>query len=149
MKLSDLIDFNPRRHLEKGRVSPFIGMADISERDRDVLEVGNRTFNGSGSRFKNGDTLFARITPCLENGKTAKVSSLPDDAAGHGSTEFIVMAAKILASMKILSTTLRDIVIFVPMRRAGWKEHLDGSESLGKRLQITKFQTSPIASDAE
>lgn len=94
MKLSDLIDFNPKRPLEKGALAPFIEMADLPEGERDVSGIGNRVFNGGGSKFKNGDTLFARITPCLENGKTAKVSGLPDNAIGHGSTEFIVMAAK-------------------------------------------------------
>jgi type I restriction enzyme S subunit len=97
MKLSDLIDFNPKRPLGKGALTPFIEMADLPEGERDVSGIGNRTFNGGGSKFKNGDTLFARITPCLENGKTAKVSGLPDSAVGHGSTEFIVMAAKDLS----------------------------------------------------
>lgn len=94
MKLSDLIDFNPKRPLEKGALTPFIEMADLPEGERDVSGIGNRVFNGGGSKFKNGDTLFARITPCLENGKTAKVSGLPEQAVAHGSTEFIVMAAK-------------------------------------------------------
>lgn len=94
MKLSDLIDFNPRYLLERGAAAPFIEMADLLEGERDVSGIGNRVFNSGSSKFKNGDTLFARITPCLENGKTAKVSCLPDNAVGHGSTEFIVMAAK-------------------------------------------------------
>lgn len=94
MKLSDLIDFNPKRPLEKGVMTAFIEMADLPEGERDVSGIGNRVFNGGGSKFKNGDTLFARITPCLENGKTAKVSGLPENAVAHGSTEFIVMAAK-------------------------------------------------------
>lgn len=94
MKLSDLIDFNPKRPIEKGSIAPFIEMADLPEGERDVSGIGSRIFNGGGSKFKNGDTLFARITPCLENGKTAKVSGLPDNSIAHGSTEFIVMAAK-------------------------------------------------------
>ncbi|HNR90843.1 MAG TPA: restriction endonuclease subunit S [Dokdonella sp.] len=94
MKLSDLIDFNPKRPIEKGAIAPFIEMADLPEGERDVSGIGNRIFNGGGSKFKNGDTLFARITPCLENGKTAKVSGLPEGNVAHGSTEFIVMAAK-------------------------------------------------------
>lgn len=94
MKLSELIDFNPKRPLKNGALTPFIEMADLLEGERDVSAVGNRVFNGGGSKFKNGDTLFARITPCLENGKTAKVSSLPKGVVAHGSTEFIVMAAK-------------------------------------------------------
>lgn len=97
MKLSDLIDFNPKRPLGKGVITPFIEMADLPEGERDVSRIGNRIFSGGGSKFKNGDTLFARITPCLENGKTAKVNGLPSNAVGHGSTEFIVMAAKDLS----------------------------------------------------
>ena len=97
MKLSDFIDFNPKRPLEKGVITPFIEMADLPEGERDVSRIGNRIFSGGGSKFKNGDTLFARITPCLENGKTAKVNGLPSNAVGHGSTEFIVMAAKDLS----------------------------------------------------
>ena len=49
---------------------------------------------GSGMRFANGDTLVARITPCLENGKTAYVDFLRDDEIGWGSTEYIVMKPK-------------------------------------------------------
>jgi type I restriction enzyme, S subunit len=94
MKLSDLIDFNPKRPLEKGSTAPFIEMADLPEGEREVAQIGSRVFSGGGSKFSNGDTLFARITPCFENGKTAKVSGLPDELIGHGSTEFIVMAAK-------------------------------------------------------
>ncbi len=94
MKLSDLIDFNPRRVIEKGAVAPFIEMADLPEGEREISQVGSRVFSGGGSRFANGDTLFARITPCLENGKTAKVSGLPNELIAHGSTEFIVMSAK-------------------------------------------------------
>ena len=86
--------FQPKRPLEKGALAPFIEMADLPEEERDVSGIGNRVFNGGGSKFKNGDTIFARITPCLENGKTAKVSGLPENAVAHGSTEFIVMAAK-------------------------------------------------------
>jgi len=94
MKLLDLVDFNPKRPLEKGSSAPFIEMADLPEWEREVTQIGSRVFSGGGSKFANGDTLFARITPCLENGKTAKVSGLADERIGHGSTEFIVMSAK-------------------------------------------------------
>ena len=52
------------------------------------------TTSNSGSKFQNGDTLLARITPCLENGKTAYVSGLKSDEGAVGSTEYIVMRAK-------------------------------------------------------
>lgn len=93
-KLSDIIDFNPKRPIKKGEAKPFIEMAALSAENRDVSEFVKREFKGGGSKFKNGDTLFARITPCLQNGKTTKVSCLNQDEHGHGSTEFIVMSAK-------------------------------------------------------
>jgi type I restriction enzyme S subunit len=93
MKITDIVDFNPSRTLKKGTLAPFVEMASIPEHTRDIARIATKEF-GSGSKFKNGDTLFARITPCLENGKTAKVGCLDDDEIAHGSTEFIVMSAK-------------------------------------------------------
>ena len=61
-----------------------------------ITDIETRTGN-SGSKFQNGDTLFARITPCLENGKTGFVQFLPNEkAVGCGSTEFIVLRSRTL-----------------------------------------------------
>ena len=92
--LSEAIDVNPRRPLARGTEAPFVAMADLFEHHRLLPEVGTREFRGGGSRFRNDDTLLARITPSLENGKTAWVSGLLDGTTGHGSTEFIVMSAR-------------------------------------------------------
>lgn len=92
--ITEIVDFNPSRKIQKGRIAPFIEMAALSTGAREVTEVGEREFTGSGSKFQNGDTLFARITPCLENGKTAKITVLNNGEVAHGSTEFIVIAAK-------------------------------------------------------
>lgn len=92
--ITEIIDFNPIRKIKKGSAAPFVEMAFLATGGRDISETEEKEFTGSGSKFKNGDTLFARITPCLENGKTAKVSLLKENECGHGSTEFIVMAAK-------------------------------------------------------
>lgn len=89
----DIIKFNPPRLLSKGAITAFVDMAALQTNSRDITEIDQREFSGGGSKFKNGDTLFARITPCLENGKTAKVSGLTKDEVAHGSTEFIVMSA--------------------------------------------------------
>ncbi|MDC7861790.1 restriction endonuclease subunit S [Pantoea ananatis] len=94
MKLSDLVDFNPKRALKKGTYASFVEMASLPENGRDISNIGSKIFTGSGSKFSNGDTLFARITPCLENGKTSLVSGLLDDEVAFGSTEFIVLSAK-------------------------------------------------------
>jgi type I restriction enzyme S subunit len=48
----------------------------------------------SGSKFRNGDTLLARITPSLENGKTGFVNFMTDAEVARGSTEFIVLRSK-------------------------------------------------------
>lgn len=93
MKISDIVEFNPTRTLKKGTLASFVEMAAVPEYVRDIAYVDEKEFS-SGSKFKNGDTLFARITPCLENGKTAKVNCLRDDEIAHGSTEFIVMAPR-------------------------------------------------------
>nr|HCI7966822.1 restriction endonuclease subunit S [Klebsiella pneumoniae] len=94
MKLSDLVDFNPKRALKKGVYASFVEMASLPENGRDISNISNKIFTGSGSKFSNSDTLFARITPCLENGKTSLVSGLRDDEVAFGSTEFIVLSAK-------------------------------------------------------
>ena len=89
--LGDVIEVNPLRSLTRGAEAPFVAMADVNEHQRSLPALATREFKGSGSRFRNGDTLLARITPCLENGKTAWVSRLGGQA-GHGSTEFIVLS---------------------------------------------------------
>lgn len=93
-RITEIVNFNPSRPLQRNVSAPFVDMAALSEHQRDIANLNAREFTGSGSRFWNGDTLFARITPCLENGKTAKVNVLPAGITAHGSTEFIVMAPK-------------------------------------------------------
>ena len=92
-KLKDIADFNPRESLAKGTVAKKIGMDKLQPFCRDVLGYDLEQFSG-GTKFCNGDTIMARITPCLENGKTAKVSILDDGEVGFGSTEYIVFRAK-------------------------------------------------------
>ena len=65
-------------------------MADLPTSGPSPADPVSREFS-SGTRFRNGDTLFARITHCLENGQSAFIQSLPKDSGGWGSTEFIVM----------------------------------------------------------
>jgi len=91
--LPELIELNPRYSLKKGSEASYLDMANIPTDNARVNEVVIREFS-SGSKFMNGDTLLARITPSLENGKTAFVDFLEEDEIGWGSTEFIVMRAK-------------------------------------------------------
>ena len=92
-KLSEIADFNPRESLRKGTVAKKVGMDKLQPFCRDIPFYELETYTG-GTKFRNGDTIMARITPCLENGKTAKVNILEDGEIGFGSTEYIVFRAK-------------------------------------------------------
>lgn len=91
--LPEMIDVNPTRSLKKGVIVPYLDMANMPTQGHRAVEWINRPF-GSGTKFINGDTLLARITPCLENGKTAFVDFLEDDQVGWGSTEYIILRPK-------------------------------------------------------
>lgn len=91
--LNDAYEINPTRKLKKGEVAPYLDMAGVQTQGHSVGSVVQREM-GSGTKFINGDTLLARITPCLENGKTAFVDFLPADTTGWGSTEFVVLRPK-------------------------------------------------------
>lgn len=92
-RLIDVIDINPRTPLRKGTLAKKVSMQHVAEFTRKIQSYEIAEFT-SGSKFKNGDTLLARITPCLENGKTAYVDILEDNEIAFGSTEFIVLRAK-------------------------------------------------------
>lgn len=90
--ISALAEQNPRYPIKRGQEYPLIEMASVGENFRGVQSLDTRRMEGSGlSRFKVNDTLFAKITPCPENGKVAFVQSLPTEV-GLGSTEFIVLS---------------------------------------------------------
>lgn len=91
--LTDAYQLNPTRKLKKGEFAPYLDMASVSTIGHTISRAISREF-GSGTKFINGDTLLARITPCLENGKTAFVDFLADDQIGWGSTEFVVLRPK-------------------------------------------------------
>jgi type I restriction enzyme S subunit len=88
-----IIDFDPATPVPKEGEKPFVPMAALSTTSMIVDGIEQRTGN-SGSKFRRGDTLFARITPCLENGKTGFVSFLTDTQVSFGSTEFVVMRGR-------------------------------------------------------
>ncbi len=92
-KITKLVDFYPQRQLSKGTVAPYLDMANVNTSVFHPENWYNREFT-SGTKFINGDTLLARITPCLENGKSTYVTFLDDNQVGWGSTEFIVMRSK-------------------------------------------------------
>lgn len=78
---------------QKGSKATKVSMDKLRPYTKKIPEAEIAEYSG-GSKFQNGDIIMARITPCLENGKTAYVDILLDNEIAFGSTEFIVMRAK-------------------------------------------------------
>ena len=105
---SDAITINPKVRVPKEGLKPFVPMGSLSENSMLITGIEEREGN-SGSKFQNGDTLFARITPCLENGKTGFVQFLPShDAVAFGSTEFIVLRSRALCPEYVYALARSD-----------------------------------------
>ena len=102
----DVINVNPSRKMTKGKTSTFVAMADIMECQEKIQTISKKVYKGGGAKFANEDTLLARITPCLENGKTAYVDVLDERELGFGSTEFIILSGK-------KNTTLSKYVYYI------------------------------------
>ena len=92
-KLSEIAEFNPKESIIKGKIAKKIPMEKLQPFCRDIPEFVLEEFKG-GTKFRNEDIIMARITPCLENGKIAKVNILDDGEIGFGSTEYIIFRAK-------------------------------------------------------
>lgn len=94
--LSEVVSINPG--VDKSRLNdedefPFVPMPAVEAETGRIDTTGRRTFSEvktGFTSFSSGDVLFAKITPCMENGKMAVVPSLPNDV-GFGSTEFHVL----------------------------------------------------------
>ena len=91
--MDEITEFNPRETIKKGSVAKKITMDKLQPFCRDVLGFEGESFY-VGKKFINDDTIMARITPCLENGKTAMINVLEESEVGFGSTEYIVFRAK-------------------------------------------------------
>lgn len=91
-QLGGFAEINPKVSLKAGNEYSFVEMKDIDPGFKYVSPSAAKELKG-GSKFQNGDTLFARITPCLENGKISQVKGL-ENGYGFGSTEFLVFRGK-------------------------------------------------------
>ena len=105
--LSELSEINPPRKLSKGENAPFIEMSNMPTSGSFPARIDFKEYNG-GMKFRNGDTIMARITPCLENGKAAYVNFLQGNEIGFGSTEYIVLAPKKTISSSFLFFLVRN-----------------------------------------
>lgn len=93
VRLEDYIEFNPYRKLKKGNKAKKITMDMLIPYSKQIYDYIVEPYNG-GAKFQNGDTIMARITPCLENGKHAYINILDKDEIAYGSTEYIVLCGK-------------------------------------------------------
>ena len=91
--LKDFLEFNPKESIKKGNIAKKIAMEQLNPFCRDIYNYEITPYTG-GCKFRNDDTIMARITPCLENGKRAKINILSLNEVGFGSTEYIVFRAK-------------------------------------------------------
>lgn len=94
MPFSEFAQANPKVSLTKKETYPYVDMAAVTPGKRYVMAQEERQFKSGGSKFQTSDTLFARITPCLENGKIAQFVGDRKDSVGFGSTEFFVFRAR-------------------------------------------------------
>jgi type I restriction enzyme S subunit len=113
--MPECVGINPRTVIPRAGLKPFVPMGCLSNGSMLITDIESRE-SSNGSKFQNGDTLFARITPCLENGKTGFVQFLPDTkAVACGSTEFIVLRSRTLTPEFVYllarSDALRSVAI--------------------------------------
>lgn len=138
--LYEIIELNPKESIKKGARVKYFDMKTLSERDMSISAPTIRGFS-SGSKFKNGDTLLARITPCLENGKTGFVNNLEENEVAFGSTEFIVMRKSNIVSPYFVyclarNTRFRDFAI----------KSMSGTSGR-QRVQVDNLYEFPISID--
>jgi len=130
--VSELLTINAKRSLRKGTLATYVGMSSILGFSAEINNWEAREF-GSGQKFVNGDVLMARITPCLENGKTAVVDMLSEGEVGWGSTEYIVFSPDRHFSTPWIYSLLRS----APVR--AWAIRSMTGTSGRQRLQTEAF----------
>ena len=138
-KLSDIAEFNPKESIKKDRMAKKISMEKLQPFCRDIPGYEIEAFTG-GTKFRNGDTIMARITPCLENGKRAQVSILDDDEVGFGSTEYIVFRAK----KNMTNADFLYYLVCSPMVREPAVKSMVGSSGR-QRAQINVIERIEVA----
>lgn len=113
---SELVSINPKESLDKNETYRFVGMEYLST-DSSFFYSDEYRLGNAGSKFRNGDILFPRITPCVENGKKGLVSTLKENEVACGSTEFIVFREKVLPKE----------YIYLLCKQSGFRQHAEQS----------------------
>lgn len=104
---ADVVEINPPEKIDKEEERPFVAMDELSVSSM-YFSHSERRKGHVGPKFRNGDVLFPRITPSVENGKRGFVMTLADGEVAQGSTEFIVLREKILTSEHIYFLSVSD-----------------------------------------
>lgn len=136
---STAFEINPSTPRKDDENILYVPMAALSETamtiDRAPFQLRKKSTN---VRFRNGDTLFARITPCLENGKTAYVYFLQDGEVACGSTEFVVLRGRNVSPYFVYLTSRLD-----PFRQNAIKSMIGSSGR--QRVQDNCFDRYRLA----
>jgi type I restriction enzyme S subunit len=134
---SDLFDFNPTLSLAINTMASYVDMASLPVTGFMTDEPERKPFAG-GMKFQNGDVVVARITPCLENGKTALITLLKNGDIGFGSTEFIVIRGK----TAVLSAYAAQMSRSAPFRHFAIT-NMTGTSGR-KRIDANTLKTFPV-----
>jgi len=139
MELGKAIQFNPTERILKGKIAKKIPMDRLTAYEKKIKGFEIAEYS-AGPKFRNGDTLVAKITPCLENGKTAQVDILEDNEVAFGSSEFIVLREN--------ENTLNDFIFYLAKSPAFRKRAIGCMEGTSGRKRVNegalKLQVLPI-----
>ena len=139
MELGKAIQFNPAERIGKGKIAKKIPMDRLTayQKKIDGFELAEYV---AGPKFRNGDTLVAKITPCLENGKTAQVDILEPSEVAFGSSEFIVLREN--------EHSINDFIFYLAKSPAFRKRAIGCMEGTSGRKRVNegalKLQVLPI-----
>ena len=136
--LGEIAEINPIRPLSRNAVAMSYDMSTLPTTGCTPVGGERKPYNG-GMRFKNGDTILARITPCLENGKAAYINFLEDSEIAFGSTEYIVLSPKEGLPSEFLYFLARN-ARFVSFA----VQHMNGSSGR-QRVSGSDIATYPLA----
>jgi type I restriction enzyme S subunit len=129
LEIGKAITFNPTEKLSIGQIAKKIPMDRLSVSDRKISGFELSTYS-AGPKFRNGDTLLAKITPCLENGKTAKVDILDEGEVAFGSSEFIVLREN--------ENTINDFIYYLAKSPAFRKRAISCMEGTSGRKRVNE-----------
>lgn len=139
VEIGKVVDFNPSETIKKGTIAKKIPMDKLTVFEKKIKGFEYSEYS-AGPKFRNGDTLVAKITPCLENGKTAQVDILNENEVAFGSSEFIVLREN--------ENTINDFIFYLAKSPAFRKRAIGCMEGTSGRKRVNegalKLQVLPI-----